>query len=1123
MKNTQRHAWFHNIRSVCRLIGYLVVIIVLNLPSTDVASDTLSFGSKTPFDSLIHPSIAQAQGPSQTATGEDWFMAGANPQRTSWIAEEVYPDNYSSYGVVWYRPIGAYIGQHVQLIASRDKIYVSTARGLYALNAATGDTVWRYDTELPLGHSPTVVGDTIYVGGFDHKVHALNADTGQVRWIFDQAQAGFSTNPLVVEGKVFLGNRDGYFYALDAATGELSWQYPAANQPPLGPILYSAAYQDGEIYFAANDNFAYALQASTGQLTWKSAKLPGDGFQAWWPVVYKDYVIFSGAVDYRHQQEVGTQSIRDVIPNGSSYQISDEAMGDFIYGIQRDDLFYPGVATGDLLGATFSAGSAQDPTAKNWPWPNGRTVIDGRRATEYYEDDGNIRFDRPDHKPWRRTTVFLERQTGQEYTFDSDGDNLQEYPPFLSVGTKSGNQYPPILMPDKNGQVNEILYKYNFSKYYGLYGISKANAMGWSPANPRYLQFISESTTAIDEPIALSGSGNVVFSNLCCDRVASWLHLTEGVGGSFWNYNKTLESLNLLFETNPGDLQSYQRSLAPQYDEMWWESSMWTGLPRLYGGFGNQNSIYHNHGLQNPFIPYQEKLFVHRSNAIIALGPNPPEVPPSAQLPSNPTQADHEAYEAAIINLKKRPLLTYNKQKNDNIAPITTTDLEQKLETEILKMINQGHLRPGYYGVGQYGYRNLLTYFENPGDTLLTLSIAYPHLSPGTQTLLRTYLQEEYEHYFKNVMYGRIGWSEQPVDPDFGQLAGRESMPLPPEVAEDIKRRQKSTSAGSGWPWNYPQHNFYALWKYAEIFPDEALPIYNKILSENRLQLISQSNGEKSLPDNERLAFNPWEHNAYIAAYIGFLNLQELAGRDTADAALRNQVDAELQRLLDLRASTFEKDQPWVGDNIRSGGDIHRRDMSIARNFLFITPELGTYLHDHALSEAQDAVDEYNWVAPYWFVARYEASVSEGVQRLLYDYPALFQAKAYILGEPQDELVKYLDVSAFEVGDLFYIQNLVAALEAPSVQATIIATPTYGDAPLVVNFDASDSSGELVSYAWDFDDGETGTGQTVSHTYQNDGIYRPTLTVTDDEAKVSTARALVIVGGLQCYLPVFVK
>ncbi|MCB0091977.1 MAG: PQQ-binding-like beta-propeller repeat protein, partial [Caldilineaceae bacterium] len=139
----------------------------------------------------------------------NWHMAGANAQRTSWVAAEVNPQQADSFGVLWYRPIEAYIGQHVQLTTGYGNIYVATARGLYALNANTGEVTWRYDTELPLGHSPTVVDGMAFVGGLDRRVYALDAQTGQLRWQFEGAQAGFTTSPLVVEGMVLLGGRDG--------------------------------------------------------------------------------------------------------------------------------------------------------------------------------------------------------------------------------------------------------------------------------------------------------------------------------------------------------------------------------------------------------------------------------------------------------------------------------------------------------------------------------------------------------------------------------------------------------------------------------------------------------------------------------------------------------------------------------------------------------------------------------------------------------------------------------------------------------------------------------------------------------------------------------------------------
>ncbi|HEY6739139.1 MAG TPA: PKD domain-containing protein, partial [Actinopolymorphaceae bacterium] len=54
---------------------------------------------------------------------------------------------------------------------------------------------------------------------------------------------------------------------------------------------------------------------------------------------------------------------------------------------------------------------------------------------------------------------------------------------------------------------------------------------------------------------------------------------------------------------------------------------------------------------------------------------------------------------------------------------------------------------------------------------------------------------------------------------------------------------------------------------------------------------------------------------------------------------------------------------------------------------------------------------------------------------------------------------------------------------------------------LTCDVDASastDPDGDVESYAWDFGDGDTGSGVTASHTYADAGTYPITLTVTDD-------------------------
>src|SRR5262249_52329932 len=55
---------------------------------------------------------------------------------------------------------------------------------------------------------------------------------------------------------------------------------------------------------------------------------------------------------------------------------------------------------------------------------------------------------------------------------------------------------------------------------------------------------------------------------------------------------------------------------------------------------------------------------------------------------------------------------------------------------------------------------------------------------------------------------------------------------------------------------------------------------------------------------------------------------------------------------------------------------------------------------------------------------------------------------------------------------------------------------------LTCSFDGSssfDSDGNIVSYSWNFGDGNTASGRTISHTYATGGYRTVTLTVTDND------------------------
>jgi PKD repeat protein len=64
-----------------------------------------------------------------------------------------------------------------------------------------------------------------------------------------------------------------------------------------------------------------------------------------------------------------------------------------------------------------------------------------------------------------------------------------------------------------------------------------------------------------------------------------------------------------------------------------------------------------------------------------------------------------------------------------------------------------------------------------------------------------------------------------------------------------------------------------------------------------------------------------------------------------------------------------------------------------------------------------------------------------------------------------------------------------------------------------------DPDGFIVSWLWDFGDGNTSTEQNPIHTYIVPGSYTVTLTVTDDDgASSSISKIITLVGGVEIYV-----
>ncbi len=865
-----------------------------------------------------------------SAGSAEWPMVAANPQRTSWTPEEVSGQLRPE----WYKPFEAYIPPHVQIIAANNTLYISTASGLYAIDAATGAEKWVYPTKFPLGHSPTIDNGVAYVGGLDNKIHAIDANTGAGLWTFS-GSGGFETNPLVMNGILYAGSRDGKMYAINTSgsnMGKLAWSYQTA-----GPILFSAAYNNGVIYFASNDSFAYALNANTGALVWKSAKLPGAGFFSYWPVIYEDKVIFSGS-------------------NGYGTTLSWAGSGQLVK-LELADLYTnQGIPPGNTIGAVSSAAG---------DWAAGTPTINASRIYNYFSA-----------KPWRRTVFVMNQSNGAE----------SATAPVLWASTASGTRYPPVV------GVDGVLYQQN--NYTSDSSIARGHIAGWQPDNP-YISNISGDVGAVDEPHAASGGGNLIYWNLCCDRQSGSMNITMP-NSSFPNGGVDPSREWIYYGYN-------LLSWAPGYNFLYYTAQP-ANYTKPYSNFGTVNGVYGFHGDVSPPIPYNGRVYIQRSNTIMA-------------------------FSAGSSGATALPMATKRLPPPANINIPDQDALIAELEAEVSKIVAAGHLRPGYMSHGLFDNSSangcgddLTEYWSNSGETLYSLLMALPHLSPGLQQSVRTYLQSEYANY-PPYQYNHIGWSSG---------AQRETYTMPPEIAASlsgVETKNFTLLNNGGWGgagvWGRNPFAWYALWKYAGEFGGA-----NAVWSASQSAFFEEFNGQ---PSDSLLLKMPLMHNAYIAGYIGYLELEKLAGQPQS-----SNVNNELNRLLALRANNFSKDTAY---KLVSDGAPYCRTLNVSSNFIYLVPELAEYLRNNALTAVTAALAEYETVAPYWFVTFFAGGFAENAIVPLHDAYGIFMAKAFILEATGDELAQYLDEPGFATGDLFHIQKLTAAIENQVYGFSLTATP----------------------------------------------------------------------------------
>jgi serine protease AprX len=90
------------------------------------------------------------------------------------------------------------------------------------------------------------------------------------------------------------------------------------------------------------------------------------------------------------------------------------------------------------------------------------------------------------------------------------------------------------------------------------------------------------------------------------------------------------------------------------------------------------------------------------------------------------------------------------------------------------------------------------------------------------------------------------------------------------------------------------------------------------------------------------------------------------------------------------------------------------------------------------------------------------------------------------------------------VNALAAVNHAVAELTGNQSPIAEFEATTSSNLTVTFNQNSTDSDGSIVSYAWDFDDGQSSAEENPTHNYTNEGTYIVGLTVTDDGGLTSS-------------------
>ena len=181
------------------------------------------------------------------------------------VVNQVKPDE------IWSVDIGAGTAEYARLkpAIAEGTLYVADVEGMVqALDALTGQRIWKVESDLPAAAGPGVGEDLLVIGTSEAQVVAFDRNTGAELWRADTSGEVLAV-PAVAYGMVVVHTVDGSLFGLDTLTGEQKWRYDRAV-PTLTLRGSSSPVINGSVvYCGLAGGKLVALALDTGVLEWE--------------------------------------------------------------------------------------------------------------------------------------------------------------------------------------------------------------------------------------------------------------------------------------------------------------------------------------------------------------------------------------------------------------------------------------------------------------------------------------------------------------------------------------------------------------------------------------------------------------------------------------------------------------------------------------------------------------------------------------------------------------------------------------------------------------------------------------------------------------------------------------